>query len=141
MRYMMIVTAAEAAPPPPPELFAAIGEMSQEMVSKGILLENGGLLPSTHGARIRLERGALAVVDGPFTEAKELVGGFAILQAGSKAEAIELGRRFMQVHADILGPDARMTLEIRAMVDPMAPEGCAAAYADQAATAAPANTR
>jgi hypothetical protein len=132
MRYMMIVTGAETAPPPPPELYDAIGRMSEEMVAKGVLLENGGLLPSTHGARIRLERGALAVVDGPFTEAKELVGGFAILQAGSKAEAIELGRRFMQVHADILGPEARLTLEIRAMVDPMAPEGCAAAHADVA---------
>ena len=140
MRYMMIVTAAETAPPPPPELYAAIGEMSEEFVAKGVLLENGGLLPSAQGARIRLERGALAVVDGPFTEAKELVGGFAILQAGSKAEAIELGRKFMQVHADILGPTAQMTLEIRAMVDPMAPEGCAAVYADSATATAPASS-
>jgi hypothetical protein len=136
MRYMMIVTSAESAPPPPPELFAAIGQLSEEMVAKGVLLENGGLLPSAHGAQIRLEKGALAVTDGPFTEAKELIGGFAIMQAASKAEAVELGRRFMQVHADILGPDARMTLEIRAMVDPMHPEGCGGAL--QEAAAAPA---
>jgi hypothetical protein len=124
MRYMMIVKTEELSAPPPPELFAAIGAMSQELAATGVLLENGGLLPSAHGARIRLEKGGLAITDGPFTESKELIGGFAIMQAGSKDEAVELGRRFMQVHADILGADAKMTLEIRAMVDPMHPGGC-----------------
>jgi hypothetical protein len=135
MRYMMIVKTEELSAPPPPELFAAIGEMSQELAAKGVLLENGGLLPSAHGARIRLDKGGLAITDGPFTESKELIGGFAIMQAASKAEAVELGRRFMQVHADILGPSARMTLEIRAMVDPMHPGGCGEA-AEREATAA-----
>jgi len=117
MRFMMLVKTSEGAPPSR-ELMAAIGGLSQEMAQAGVLLEMGGLAPSARGARIRLARAQLTVVDGPFTESKELVGGFAVLQAGSKAEAIELGRRFMQVHADILGPEGVVELEIREMLDP-----------------------
>jgi hypothetical protein len=97
---------------------AAIGKLAQEMAQAGVLIEKGGLAPSAKGARIRLSRGALTVVDGPFTESKELVGGYAVFRVGSKAEAVELGRRFLQVHADILGPEHLMELEIREMVDP-----------------------
>jgi hypothetical protein len=78
----------------------------------------GGLAPGTQGARIRLAKSKLTTTDGPFTEAKELVGGFAVLKASSRDEALELGRRFMQVHADILGPDHVVELEIRQIVDP-----------------------
>jgi len=60
----------------------------------------------------------LTSTDGPFTEAKELVGGFSVMKANSREEAIELGRRFMQVHADILGPDRVVELEIRQIIDP-----------------------
>jgi hypothetical protein len=117
MRYMMMVKAPESAPPNA-ELMAAVGKLSQEMAQAGVLLELGGLAPSSRGARIRLSGAKLTVSDGPFTESKELVGGFAVLKAGSKAEAIELGRRFMQVHADVLGPDQVVELEIREMFDP-----------------------
>ena len=75
-----------------------------------------GLAPAPV-ARIRLSRVALTVMDGPFTESKELVGGYVVFQVGSKAEAVELGRRFMQAHADILDPEHVMELEIREMVD------------------------
>jgi hypothetical protein len=68
--------------------------------------------------RIRLSGARLTVVDGPFAESKELIGGFAVASAASKAEAVELGRRFMQVHADVLGPSAVVELEIREMYDP-----------------------
>ena len=78
MRYMMIVKAAESAPPPPQELYAAIGQMSRKMAASGILLDDRRPAASAQGARIRLEKGALAITDGPFTEAKELIGGFAI---------------------------------------------------------------
>ena len=78
----------------------------------------GGLTSSARGARIRLAAGRLTVFDGPFVETKELLGGYAILKAASKPEAIELGRRFMQIHADILGPGAEMELEIREMEGP-----------------------
>jgi len=120
MRYMMIVKADsnyEAGLPPKPELMAAIGKLSEEMIKAGVLLDMGGLLPSSKGARINATKGKLTVTDGPFSEAKELIGGYAILQVKSKEEAIERGRRFMQLHADVLGPSYEGELEIRQMPD------------------------
>ncbi|HEU4689691.1 MAG TPA: YciI family protein [Vicinamibacterales bacterium] len=118
MRFMMIVKADknyEAGTPPPPELLAAIGKLSEEMVKAGVILDMGGLLPSSKGARINVKKGKLTVTDGPFSEAKELIGGYAILQVKSREEAIERGRRFMQIHADVLGPSYDGELEIRQM--------------------------
>ena len=121
MRYMMLVKAREGLQPPP-ELLAAIGKLGQEMAEKGVLVEMGGLAPSARGAKIRLSRARINVTDGPFTEAKEVIGGYAVLNAGSKAEAIALGRTFVQVHADILGAEHEMELEIRELFDaPPAP--------------------
>jgi len=117
MRFMMLVKSPEAGPPSP-ELMAAIGKLSQEMAQAGVLLEMGGLAPSAGGARIRLSNARLTVTDGPFTESKEIVGGYAVLKAASRAEAVELGRRFMQVHADLLGPEEVVELEIRQVFDP-----------------------
>jgi hypothetical protein len=117
MRFMSMVKSAEVGPPSP-ELMAAIGRLAEDLSKDGVLIEMGGLAPSACGARIRLSRGAITVVDGPFAESKELVGGYAVLRVGSKAEAVELGRRFMQVHADVLGPDHVMELEIRELFDP-----------------------
>lgn len=124
MRFMMIVKADkdyEAGAPPKPELMAAIGKLSEEMVKAGVLLDMGGLLPSSKGARINVAQGKLTVTDGPFSEAKELIGGYAILQVKSREEAIERGRRFMQLHADVLGPSYDGELEIRQMPE-MAPQ-------------------
>lgn len=128
MRFMMMVKADpdyEAGRPPAPELMGAIGRLSEEMAKAGILIEQGGLLPSARGAKVRASGGKLTVVDGPFSEAKELVGGYAILQVRSREEAIELGKRFMKVHADVLGPAYDGELEIRQMFDPsdFAPAG------------------
>jgi hypothetical protein len=120
MRYMMIVKADknyEAGNPPKPELMAAIGKLSEEMINAGVLLDMGGLLPSSKGARINVKGGKLTVTDGPFSEAKELIGGYAILQVKTREEAIERARRFMQVHADVLGPSYDGELEIRQMPD------------------------
>lgn len=119
MRFMMMVKTPESGPPSP-ELMAAVGKLSQEMAEAGVLLDTGGLAPSARGARIRLSGATLTVIDGPFTESKELIGGFAVLKAATKAEAIELGRRLMQVHADVLGPTFTAELEIREMFDPPA---------------------
>ena len=125
MRFMMIVKAdqsSEAGLPPSPELMAAIGALSEEMFKAGVLLEMGGLLPSAMGARVRAANRKLTVTDGPFTEAKELIGGYAILRADSKAEAIEHGKRFMNVHLQTLGPSYEGELEIRQLMD-FEPEG------------------
>ena len=83
-----------------------------------MLLDNGGLLPSSKGARVRAAGGKLTVTDGPFIEAKELIGGYGILEAGSKEEAIEVGKVFMKIHVDVLGPSYEGELEIRQMFEP-----------------------
>jgi hypothetical protein len=120
MKFMMMVKADkdyEAGAQPTPELEAAIGKITEEMMRAGVVLEVGGLLPSAAGARLRLAGGKLTVTDGPFAEAKELIGGFAILRAKSKAEAIELGSRFLKVHEEVLGPAYVGELEIRQLFD------------------------
>ena len=117
MRFISMVKSREGVPPSP-QLMAAIGKLGQEMAHKGVLVEMGGLAPSARGARIRLSAGSLTVMDGPFTESKELIGGYAIFQVGSKAEAVQLGRDFLQVHADVVGDDYEMELEIRELYEP-----------------------
>jgi hypothetical protein len=120
MRFMVMVKADkdyEAGLPPKPELLAAIGKLSQDMVKAGVLLETGGLLPSTRGARVRASGGKLSVTDGPFTETKELVGGYAIVQAQSRDEAVELGKQFMEVHVTVLGSSYDGECEIRQLFD------------------------
>jgi hypothetical protein len=122
---MMLVKADknyEAGLPPNPELMAAVGKLAEESAKSGTLLEIGGLLPSSTGARVKVGKGKLTVTDGPFAETKELVGGYAIFQLASKKEAIELGKGFMKVHADILGPSYEGELEIRQLAD-CGPEG------------------
>ena len=121
MRFMMIVKADpsyEAGRPPDPALLAAVGKLSEKMAKAGVLLQSGGLLPSSKGARVRASGGKLTVTDGPFAETKEIIGGFAILEAASKEEAIRLGKEFMQVHVDVLGQAYEGTLEVRPMFDP-----------------------
>jgi hypothetical protein len=120
MRFMMIVKADrnyEAGAPPTPELMAAVGKLSEEMIKAGVLLDMGGLLPTSKGALINVKKGKLTVTDGPFSETKEVIGGYAVLQCKSREEAIERGRRFMQLHADVLGPSYEGELEIRQMPD------------------------
>lgn len=121
MRYMMMVKADasyEAGMPPSPALMQEIGKLSEEMARAGVLLEAGGLAPTSKGARLKVRRGKVAVTDGPFAEAKEVVGGYAILRAGSKEEAIALGTRFLEAHAKVLGPSCETELEIRELFGP-----------------------
>ena len=121
MRFMMLVKADkdyERGAPPPPALMAAIGSLGAEMARAGKLLEQGGLAPTSMGALLTLENGAIRVTDGPFAESKEVIGGYAIMQADSRAEAIELGRRFLQVHADVMGRSFQGQFEIRQLFDP-----------------------
>jgi hypothetical protein len=120
MRFMMMVKAGEhceGAQPPNPELLEAIEKLTVEQKRAGVVLDTGGLYPSAAGALVRVGGGKLTVTDGPFTEAKELIGGYAIIQAGSMDEAKAIGTQFMQLHADILGPSWHGELEIRRMFD------------------------
>ena len=89
MRFMMIVKHAENQGPPPKALIDAITKASDEAVKNGAMLGNGGLGPTAQGARVRLSGGRVTVIDGPFTEAKEVVGGYAQFELKSKQEAVE----------------------------------------------------
>jgi hypothetical protein len=117
---------SEAGAAPNPEVMAAIAKLAGEAIARGALITTGGLLPSSQGVRVRVARGKTFVIDGPFAETKELVGGFAIFDLESKEEAIKSGRQFMQIHADILGPSYEGELEIRPMFDeaPHSRESC-----------------
>ena len=98
MKYMVIVKAPENHGPAPQALMEGIAKLGEEAMKAGALVQPGGLMPSAHGARVKLERGKISVTDGPFTESKELVGGFAIYDVKSKEEVIEWTRRFMELH-------------------------------------------
>ena len=112
----MMIKATESTPQNR-ELHTAVGRLSREMAEAGVLLEAGGLAPSATGAPLRLCGDKLVLIDGPFTGTQEVIGGYAVLNASSKAEGIELGRTIMQLHADILGPSYEAECEIRQMVD------------------------
>ena len=98
MRYMTIVKGPENAGVPPKELFDAIDKLIAEQSKSGVFVSAGGLQSSKQGASVRITKGKIRVTDGPFTEAKEVIGGFAILNAASKDEAIKQARRFMELH-------------------------------------------
>jgi hypothetical protein len=118
MRFMMLLKAtkdSEAGRAANPELAAATAKMAEEATERGLLIDAGGLMPSSAGTRIHVSKGKTSMIDGPFAETKELVGGFAIFELESKEEAVRMATEFMQVHADILGPTYEGVLEIRPM--------------------------
>jgi hypothetical protein len=85
---------------PSERLIEDMGKLMAEMTAAGSLLDTAGLRPTAEGKRVRLSRGVQTVIDGPFTEAKEVIGGYAMLQAASMDEALALARRFLDVHGD-----------------------------------------
>ena len=121
MQFMMIVKANdeyEAGQPPPPALTARIAEYSAQMAKQGVVLQGAGLVPSSRGARIQAAGGTLMVMDGPFSETKELIAGFAIIRADSREQAIEFGKDFMRQHIEVLGAGYTGQLEVRQIFDP-----------------------
>jgi hypothetical protein len=96
----MIRVNERAGQVPSEQLMNDMGKLIGEMTREGVLISTAGLRPTAEGVRVRLRGGKLTTVDGPFMETKEVVGGFAILQAGSMPEAIELTKRFLKVHGD-----------------------------------------
>src|SRR5207249_7527857 len=98
MKFMMLVKHGENSGPPPKELMDAIAILSEEAVKNGTMLGNGGLAPTAQSTRVRLSGGKVTVVDGPFSETKEVVGGYAQFELNSKQEAIEGAVRFMELH-------------------------------------------
>jgi hypothetical protein len=100
MRFMTMVKSSETSGPPPKALMDAIARLGEEGARAGVMVEIGGLHPSAKGALIRVSGGKLTVTDGPFTEAKELVGGYAVYDVKSKDEAVEWTKRFMELHRE-----------------------------------------
>ena len=115
MKFLSIYKTSERNTPPSPEEMATMAKLIEEGFTKGWLLATEGCLPSALGARVRRSDGKISVTDGPFTEAKELVGGFALLKADSKEEAIELTRQFLKVAGD-------GECELRQLYEPGSPD-------------------
>ena len=101
MRFLSMIRLNEKTAQPPSErLMTEMGKLIEEMVRDGTLVRTAGLRPTSEGARVRWNRGELSMTDGPFTETSEVIGGFAVLEAKSMKEAIELTKRFLRIHGD-----------------------------------------
>ena len=101
MRYLSMIRVDEKSGQAPSEqLMSDMGKLIEEMTRNGVLVSTAGLRPSAEGIRIRLRGGRLSTTDGPFTETKEVIGGYAVLEAKSMQEAVELTKRFLRVHGD-----------------------------------------
>lgn len=100
MRYLSVYKTPERQTPPSQEEMAAMGKLIQEGMKAGWLIATEGCLPSTLGARVRKSGSRTTVTDGPFTEVKEVIGGFALIEAKSKAEAVQLTKDFLQIAGD-----------------------------------------
>jgi hypothetical protein len=98
MKFMMLVKHGKNPGPPPKELMDAIAILSEEAVKAGTMIGNGGLSPIEQSTRVQISKGKLTVTDGPFTESKEVVGGYAQFELKSKQEAIDGAVRFMELH-------------------------------------------
>lgn len=102
-RFLSLIRIDESNAPaegPSPELMQRMGELIEEMTKAGVLLDTAGLTPTAQGTRVHYEGGRLSVTDGPFTESKEVIGGYALMQAKDSAEAIEWTKRFLKVHEE-----------------------------------------
>lgn len=101
MKFLSMIRLNEKTAQPPSErLMTEMGTLMQEMLREGTLVRTAGLRPTSEGTRVRWNRGDLFMTEGPFTETKEVVGGFAVLEAKSMEDAVELTKRFLRVHGD-----------------------------------------
>jgi len=98
MKFMMIVKHSERQGPPPKSLMDAIAKLAESETKSGTMLGSGGLTATAQGARVRLSGGKVTVTDGPFAEAKEVIGGYAQFELKSKEEAVQSAVRFMELH-------------------------------------------
>jgi hypothetical protein len=98
MRFLMMVKHAENSGPPPKGFMDEMAKLGEEAVKAGTMVVSGGLASTAASTRVRLYKGQITAIDGPFTEAKEVVGGFAILEFKSKKEALEGALGFMELH-------------------------------------------
>lgn len=118
MRFLSLVRITETGRKPSEKLIADMGTLMAEMSEAGVLLDTAGLRPTSEGKRVRLSQGRQRVLDGPFTESKEVIGGYAMLNVASMDEALKWTSRFLDVH----GSDWKVECEVRQVDEACAPE-------------------
>jgi hypothetical protein len=111
MRFMYIVIPTTNKPPTP-ELMEAMHKLADREIKAGRMLDSGGLMPAAAGAQVSIADGKLSVIDGPFVEAKEVIGGYAIFELPGKEEAVAAAVEFMQLHKDHM-PGWEGTCDVR----------------------------
>jgi hypothetical protein len=118
MKYLMLIKHAESyrSQPIPQGLLDAMGEFVAQGFKNGIVRDTAGLKPTSEGLRVRSKGGKLKVTDGPFTESKEIVGGYALVEVGSKEEALAFARQFMELHR-VHWPTFDAECEVRPLED------------------------
>jgi hypothetical protein len=119
MKYLTFIRHSEKyrESGPPQALMNAMGKFIEKTMKDGVLVDTGGLLPSKDGVLVRLAKGTITVIDGPFVETKEVIGGWAILKTDSRAEAIRIATEFMELHQKHW-PGFEGESEVRPMFDP-----------------------
>ncbi len=118
MKYLMLIKHDERfwSQQPPQGLLQAMGQFVEQSFKNGTLVDTAGLRPTKEGARIRLAAGKLKTTDGPFTESKEIIGGYAVVEARSRDHALQLGNDFMELHR-VHWPEFEGECEIRPLAD------------------------
>ncbi|MFE2441311.1 YciI family protein [Stenotrophomonas sp. NPDC087984] len=114
-RYLTMIRVDEQNAPaegPSPELMERMGALIEEMTKAGVMLDTAGLTPTSEGTRVTWSGGKMSCTDGPFTESKEVIGGYSIIQAKDKAEAVEWTKRFLRTHEEFW----TITVEVREIV-------------------------
>ncbi|GGW17134.1 transcriptional regulator [Streptomyces capoamus] len=115
-RYLSLVRVDESAAPaggPDAELMQRMGELIEEMTKAGVLLDTAGLTPSAEAVRVDWDGEKAAVTDGPFTESKEVIGGYVVMQCKDRTEALEWTQRFLRIH----GTEWRIACELREIAE------------------------
>jgi hypothetical protein len=118
-RYVLLLKAdavSEAGPPADPAVFAKMDGLMGEMAQGGVMLGGEGLKPSAQSARVKLEGEKRTVIDGPFTESKELIAGYMIVQTATREEALEWARRWLEIHVETV-PDHQGEIEVRLLAE------------------------
>lgn len=114
MRFLMMIRLQETDQAPSERLMNEMGKVIDEWTRKGTYVTTAGLRPTAEGVRLRLRKGKITTTDGPFTETKEVVGGFFIFETKTRDEAVEMTRRFTELHAG----EYEMECEVRQMEGP-----------------------
>ena len=119
MKYLTFMRCSESfnAGAAPPAFMQAMGKFAEQSMKDGVLVDTAGLHPSSDASILRLERGEISVTDGPFTETKEIIGGYAIIQAKDKADVMRVAREFMELHRKHW-PGFEGECEVRQLFDP-----------------------